>query len=345
MKRYLLLAAAVALVLSTQSIPEWGEIYATRIYPIIVPVLSSFSNIFPFSLGDVFISSSILAIVVYPVIARRKKQKWGKTILRITEYLAWVYVWFYAAWGLNYFQPNFYQRTGVKHIPYTEDSFRSFLDKYIERLNFSFSEGGIPTEKESSNEEIILQYHTRAQEIGIYSSVKSPRAKTMLFSPLFSKMAVTGYMGPFFCEFNVNKDLLPYQYPHTYAHELAHLLGISSEAEANFYAYYMCTHSSNPTIAFCGYFSVLSHVLSNARRLMEEDEYKQVYESIQPEIIALAKESHKYWADKYSPIIGDIQDWIYNLYLKGNQIPSGTKNYSEVIGLLISWENAEEKKF
>jgi len=41
---------------------------------------------------------------------------------------------------------------------------------------------------------------------------------------------------------------------------------------------------------------------------------------------------------KYSPLIGDVQDWIYDLYLKGNKIESGRKNYSEVIGLLISYQ-------
>jgi hypothetical protein len=40
---------------------------------------------------------------------------------------------------------------------------------------------------------------------------------------------------------------------------------------------------------------------------------------------------------KYNPRIGDIQDWIYDLYLKGYKIVSGRKNYSEVIGLLISY--------
>ena len=53
-------------------------------------------------------------------------------------------------------------------------------------------------------------------------------------------VGVTGSMGPFFCEFTLNGDLLPANYPATYAHELAHLLGITSEAEANFYAYQVC---------------------------------------------------------------------------------------------------------
>ena len=47
--------------------------------------------------------------------------------------------------------------------------------------------------------------------------------------------------------------------------------------------------------------------------------------------------NQEYWTEKYSPLIGDIQDWIYDLYLKGNKIQSGRKNYSEVVGLLISY--------
>ena len=68
-------------------------------------------------------------------------------------------------------------------------------------------------------------------------------------------------MGPFFCEFTLNGDLLPSQYPATYTHEIAPLLGITSEAEANFYAYQVCTRSQVESIRFSGYFSVLSHIL------------------------------------------------------------------------------------
>ena len=37
-----------------------------------------------------------------------------------------------------------------------------------------------------------------------------------------------GYMGPFFTEFNLNGQLLPVQYPATYAHEMAHSLSTVS---------------------------------------------------------------------------------------------------------------------
>lgn len=63
------------------------------------------------------------------------------------------------------------------------------------------------------------------------------RAKPMLISPMMSSVGVLGYMGPFLNEFNLNRDLLAVQYPFTYAHEMAHVLGISNEAEANLYGF------------------------------------------------------------------------------------------------------------
>ncbi|WP_302614225.1 DUF3810 family protein, partial [uncultured Bacteroides sp.] len=117
----------------------------------------------------------------------------------------------------------------------------------------------------------------------------------------------------------------------------------TSEAEANFYAYQVCTRSTVPAIRFSGYFSILGHVLSNAQRLIPKEEYLQFVQRIRPEIIGLAKDTQAYWTAKYSPVVGAVQDWMYDLYLKGNKIESGRKNYSEVVGLLISYREWEKK--
>ena len=187
-------------------------------------------------------------------------------------------------------------------------------------------------------------YHQLSDSLGVHRPPhEHPRVKTMLFTPFISMVGVTGSMGPFFCEFTLNGDLLPVNYPATYAHELAHLLGITSEAEANFYAYQVCTRSEAMGIRFSGYFSILGHVLGNAQRLLSEEEYTQLFKRIRPEIIELAKENQAYWAAKYSPVVGAVQEWIYDLYLKGNKIESGRQNYSEVVGLLISYREWKNK--
>ena len=75
---------------------------------------------------------------------------------------------------------------------------------------------------------------------------------------------------------------------------------------------------------------------------MDENDYQALVENIRPEIIQLAKDHQVYWSAKYSPLVGAVQEWIYDLYLKGNKIDSGRQNYSEVVGLLISYELSQK---
>ena len=67
-----------------------------------------------------------------------------------------------------------------------------------------------------------------------------------------------------------------------------------------------------------------------------EEQYQEIVKRIRPEIVELYNSHLLYWREKYNPGMGQIQHQVYNAYLKGNQVSSGTKNYSEVIGLLMS---------
>lgn len=342
--RIIILILFLLSVWLTQLLPAWGAFYAKTVYPVISECLTTVSNLVPFAVGDLFIFLSLAGLILYPVYARLKKHiSWKKILLREAEYLAWVYVWFYLAWGLNYSQPNFYQRTGIPYAAYTPESFHEFVDDYIDSLNASYVQVQAIHPGEVRDEAIRI-YTRIGDSLGVHRPPHpSPRVKTMLFTPLISMVGVTGSMGPFFCEFTLNGDLTPSQYPATYMHELAHLLGITSEAEANFYAYQVCTRSANPEIRFSGYFFILNHVLANARHLLTEEEYARLIGRIRPEIIELARTNREYWMAKYNPVVGTVQDWIYDLYLKGNKIDSGRKNYSEVVGLLISYRKWTKK--
>ena len=282
--------------------------------------------------GDVLFANSLPLLFLYSILF------FEPVSFRHSEYLLWVYVWFYLAWGLNYSQKNFYQRTEIPYTAYTPENFQKFVNEYITRLNRSYTPIN-SINRDLIREETVRLYKQLSDSLGVHRPPHdAPRVKTMMFTPFISMVGVTGSMGPFFCEFTLNGDLLPVNYPATYAHELAHLLGITSEAEANFYAYQVCTRSQAMGIRFSGYFSVLNHVLGNAQRLLPKEEYAKLLKRIRPEIIELAKANQTYWAAKYSPVVGAVQDWIYDLYLKGNKIESGRRNYSEVIGLLISYQ-------
>lgn len=121
---------------------------------------------------------------------------------------------------------------------------------------------------------------------------------------------------------------------------MAHVLGISSEAEANLYGFLVCSRSEVAEIRFSAYFALLPYVLSNAYQLLPEEEFNQWKETISPEVKDVYNRKVVYWQAMYSPFIGEIQSAAYNWFLKGNNIPSGRKNYSEVVALLMALKNA-----
>lgn len=366
--RHWLLLVLLLLVTLAKMIPLWGFIYTTRIYPIIGTLLSPISGFFPFAVGDIFIALSIAWVIFYPIyeiglrkkLARRyfflaaKKGSYPKKKVvfgRVAEYLLWVYAWFYIAWGLNYSQPNIYDRTGMKPVEVSEAKFKAFAYQYADSLNalsisekFFFSDSiaddGL---KNRVRDAVLKEYNKIGYKEGINAPFNQhPHAKTMVFTPLSSMSGVTGSMGPFFCEFTLNGDILPHDYPATYAHEFAHFLGVANEGEANFYSYIVCTVSADKLVRFSGYYHIFFHVLNNVFDILGEKEGERFLKHIRPEIIQLAKSDRRYWLSKRCKALDAAQDFIFELYLRGNHVAEGRKSYSGVIGLILAWE--EKKK-
>ena len=365
--RHWLLLVLLLLVTLVKMIPLWGFIYTTRIYPIIGTLLSPISGFFPFAVGDIFIALSIAWVIFYPIyeiglrnkLSRRyfflaakrgcypkKKVVFG----RVAEYLLWVYAWFYIAWGLNYSQPNIYDRIGMKPVEVSEAKFKAFAYQYADSLNaLSISEKSFFSDsivddglKNRVRDAVLNEYNKTGYKEGINAPFNQhPHAKTMLFTPLSSMSGVTGSMGPFFCEFTLNGDILPHDYPATYAHEFAHFLGVANEGEANFYSYIVCTASADKQVRFSGYYHIFFHVLNNVFDILGEKEGERFLKHIRPEIIQLAKSDRRYWLSKRCKALDAAQDIIFDFYLKGNHVAEGRKSYSGVIGLILAWE---EKK-
>jgi len=357
--RHWVLISLLLIVTLFRSIPGWGYFYTLYIYPHIGSLLSPISGVFPFAIGDLFIALSIAWCIIYPI-WKRKKAALG----RVVEYLLWIYVWFYLAWGLNYSQPNIYYRIDMMPAKVDSVKFKAFAYRYADSLNLYSEERRVKSEesntlideklKKETAEAILQGYNQLGSNEKSVKSVESvgtlginapfndhPHVKTMMFSRLSSMAGVTGSMGPFFCEFTLNGDIRPHDYPATYAHEFAHFLGVANEGEANFYSYIVCTVSSNKNVKFSGYYHIFFHVLNNVFDILGEKEGVKYLKYIRPEIIQLARSDRKYWLDKRCKALDETQDFLFDLYLRGNHVAEGRKSYSGVIALILAWE---EKK-
>ena len=333
--RQALLLASIAFITLCRYQPGIAEWYARTVYPPLSAALSAFSSLFPFPLMELLVVSLILWLILYPVWKRKKGIPWRKILLREMEMLAWIYVWFYWGWGLNYFRYNIYTRLQTPPVPYEEQHFKEFLKDYTEKLNSTY-QSDTEIDSERLKEYVQTFYANLPSTYGLSQPKEWQEPKNFIFTSLYNKVGVLGSMDPFFAEAQLNDDLPEVQYPFTYAHEFSHLLGVSNEAEANYWAYRACTESSSTALQYCGYFGLFPYVLSNASYLLPKEDFQAWIKTIRPEVKEQYNQKNAYWQEKYSPLIGSIQDFTYNLFLKGNKIASGKKNYAEVIGLLLS---------
>lgn len=358
--RHGLLIALLLLIALIKMAPRWGVIYTFVVYPRIGALLSHLSGCIPFALGDLFIAASIAWVVCYPLSGflrfSHTRTSWKKILAREVEFLLWIYAWFYLAWGLNYSQPDIFSRMKMTPAKVSKNTLRKFANTYVDSLNLLSEEVSIKGEeskyikklenfdnvKVKSKVETLKGYNDLSKcpiFMGINTPFnQNPHVKTMTFSWLSSMAGVTGSMGPFFCEFTLNKDVLPHEYPATYAHEFAHFLGIANEGEANFYSYLVCTNSNDRYVKFSGYYHILFHVIANVYDILGKEEGNTFVKRINPKVIALARNDRKYWLDKRCKAIDKVQDFIFELYLKGNNVKEGRKSYSGVILLIMSWE-------
>lgn len=326
-------AAAVillAVVFLCRSFTPWADFYSLHIYPVLSGAVSLLFSWIPFSLEEIL----VVAASVYAVFCLvRIRKKW----LNLVSLLLWIAVWFYAGWGVNYFRSGIFVRAGETPVRYEREPFLSFLSEYTASLESCLSDGNAPLEEKYAMEKDIKSFFTSLdKEWGLSTPKKWQHPKRLLFNRLYSAVGVSGFVGPFFNEIQVNGDVLPLQYAFTYAHELSHLMGVSSEAEANYWGFRSCAASSLPGVRLSAYQSLLPYVVSNARRVLPEEDYVLWLRSVPQEALNEMNAQSEYWSGLYSPVVGSVQDWIYNLYLKGNRISGGTADYSEVIRILMT---------
>ncbi len=331
----MLLALLVAFILAARSSAAAGEWYATTIYPAVSAALSWSVSWIPFSMEEIIVAVALLLVVWIVWRGAVNRKRWWKILLPVVEIAAWAVVWFYLGWGMNYFRENIYGRASVGRQQFSQERFEKFLQGYVENLNSSYTEDALP---DNFKEDIKARFAQIPPQMGLCAPREWQQDKKLLFNSLYSSVGVLGFMGPYFAEFQVNGELLSQQLPHCYAHEMSHLLGVSNEDEANYWAYIICAASDIPAVRYSGYYSLLPYVLSNAYKVLLPDEYKALLQSINPQILQQLDFQQKYWREKYNSTLGTVQGYLYDLMLKGNKIPTGTKNYAQVIELIIAME-------
>lgn len=238
----------IAVVTLFRYVTVLADFYALHIYPYISYVLSLEASVISYSLEEIVVLFIVFVFIVNIIRSATKRITWKECFRKEFKLMALTYVWFYIGWGINYSRSSLTERVEVEKEEFDKDAFMSFLSEYTDSLNSLYVEQ--VTYQPVQTEAAIKDYFQSVpKKYGLCKPRDWHHSKRTLLNGLYSGSGVYGFMGPFFNESQLNSDLLPVQYPFTMAHEYSHLLGVSNEAEANWWAFQACSSQKDSTTA------------------------------------------------------------------------------------------------
>ena len=311
--------------------------------------LAWLTNIFPFSLAEIFIIAIPVFIVVIAILAYKKYcSTWRSSLIFTVSILSCLSI-FFSVFALG-FGTGYHGTTLDKKLDLNKKSvapeeleatavwLAEELNNIVDQISYkndNFSE--MPYSLSEMNNKLMGAYEKACDKYHFIQNLHSKVKPVMLSEPM-SYTHITGVYTYFTGEANINVNFPDYTIPYTAAHELAHQRGIAREDEANFIAFLVCDNSDDVYVRYSGYLNLYEYVASALRA--QPDAYKKVRASLDPRIINEMK-AYSAFFDKYRhSTAGKVSETVNNTYLQV-QGTVGTKSYGMVVDLAVAYYLSE----
>lgn len=334
------LACFVALLWMQQA-PAWVEqVYSRSFYPIYSYVPRLLFAWIPFSAGDILYAAMFLALLGFPfwVAIPLFQKRWsmgGRRFLYAAGVLFASYLFFYAAWGINYYRVPLKDQLELRTDTVFLEDHLTVLERHIQKANALRKRVDL---KQASRSEAIRDIEERMKEdaySGLLSQTQA-RVKAPVLGSWISYFGVSGYFNPFTAEAHVNMDMPLMGFPFTVAHEISHQMGLGLEDECNFMAYLRLRDHPNPWYSYSAYFESVGYLL-HSLYWVDPQLYAQYESRLSDNMREDMREQQRYWKQ----YMGWINTWssaFYDQYLKHNNQLEGMARYGMVSRLIIALE-------
>ncbi len=316
--------------------------YSQGVYPVLASFISFLSKWVPFSLDDLFYfllivtGISVLALLVLRKITLKKS---GFIVLNI---LAAGYVLFYLLWGLNYFRAGVNDRLDIEPRTSDAEEFMQVFKDLAEAANNSYTTFE-DFDKAEISRLIEDSYRQLAPVLKLDYPAGSRRAKDITLSGFFAQAGISGYFGPFFNEVHINSFLLPVEYPFVLAHEKAHQFGITGEAEANFYAWLVCSKSNSRQLQYSANLIALRYFINHGFR---QEGFREVISSLDERVVKDIRRIREHWMGLRNEKVEAVASRVNDAYLKTNRVEKGIQDYTGIVKHIMefSFDSSFQKK-
>ena len=334
------IAVAAIMALAPPSAQTVERYYARGLYPFIQGNLTALSNRSPVAWFDVTLGFLLLIVTGSWIywLRRVRREKSIKPIARgLFATLAGgsvVYLWFLAAWGLNYARPMIETQIPFDESRITPQAVRGLAELAVREANRSYAAAhaeGFPAIHDWPTA-LSDALHQVERELGRPSPTRVAHPKTSMLSPFYRAAGVSGQLAPIFLETLLNPDLTGPERPAVLAHEWAHLSGYAPESDASFVGY-LAAWRAGPAAEYSAWLDLVSESTNQLqpvtqRLVLEKLEAgpRQDQEAIRQRLKALVRPVERAaWS-------------TYDQMLKSQGVEEGVRSYSRVVQLLIGTE-------
>lgn len=316
--------------------------YSEGIYLLIAKYQRLLWGWIPFSIGDVFYLIVILASLRYLfILKRRLRESKLKVLLYLLKTINLVIFLFYFLWGFNYYRIPLSKKLNLPTTYETEElvgltqQFITKTNTFYTLLHHQNTHLDDTTPSLDTILELTLKNYKILEKRYPKFAYKYPSAKESLFSLPLTYMGFGGYLNPFTGEAQTNA-LVPIQrQPTLIAHEIGHQLGYASETDTNFIGFLVSLNSKDLFIQYAAHSHALVYLLNDLSQ-RDPKTYQQLYENLDPGVIADYKRLQLFWESFQNPIEPFFKS-VFNLHLKANRQKEGIESYNQVVGLLIGY--------
>ena len=331
----LFIATVVAVLPPGPSAVE--QYYSRWLYPNLQANLTSLSNGLPIALFDVAVVlfiTILIGIWIWSIRRARRHQAiraLGRGFLATLTLLAGVYLWFLAAWGLNYARPPLESTIAFDAARVTPQAVRALEEHSIDRANATHAGGhaaGFAAIHESP-QPLIDALHQVERELGRPRPTIVATPKWSIFSAFYRASGVSGQLGPFFLETLLNPDLTGPERPAVLAHEWAHLSGYAPESDASFVGL-LAAMRAGPAAEYSAWLDLVSESVNQLHPVTQRMVLEKLAQGPRDDQAAIR--------ERLKALVRPVEQVAWSSYdrmLKSQGVEEGVRSYSRVIELLI----------
>jgi hypothetical protein len=256
----------------------------------------------------------------------------ARIAVRAAVWAAWLYLFFLAAWGLNYRRVGMSERLAFDDRSVNDAAAVRLAAAVVDRLNtlhqpaheHGWSSGG------AIDPALVDAFESTSRDLGAPRRVVAGRPKRSILNWYFERAGVAGMTDPFFLETLISADLLPFERPFVIAHEWSHLAGLADEGEANVSGWLTCLRGSTGH-QYSGWLFMFEEIMRAVPDAQRDSLIKPLERGPRDDLRAIREREALHVNQRLA-----AAGWrAYDSYLKANRIEAGSKSYDDVVRLAL----------